>query len=69
MHRTDADAASVPVLYWRPRQVVEATHTSKSKVMAAIWSGQLRAFRRDGVWLIRPEDVRKWVEGDLPEAA
>lgn len=50
--------------YIRPNDVVERTGLSKSKVFAALYSGELRGFRRGKSWLIPVEELRRWVEGD-----
>lgn len=50
--------------YIRPADVVRMTGCSKSFVMQAIWSGNLRAFQVERSWLIPRDAVRDWIEGD-----
>lgn len=49
--------------YARPADVVRATGLSLSKVMSAIWDGELEAFRVGGSWLIPLESVDVWIRG------
>ncbi len=67
--RKEPDPTLAHRLYWRPRNAAEITGISKSKIMAAIWKGELKAFRRDGMWLISPAAVRDWVEGEKDSQA
>ena len=55
--------------YFRPADVVRSTGLSKSTVMAAIWSGQLEAYRMGRAWLVPVEAVDRWIRGDDPIAA
>ena len=45
-----------------PRDVAIQTGMNLSSVYVALWGGRLRARKRDGIWLIRTEDVREWRE-------
>lgn len=49
--------------YIRPMDVVRQTGLSKSAVMAALWSGDLEAYRMGRAWLIPVEAVDRWVRG------
>lgn len=49
--------------YVRPADVVLLTGLSKSAVMAALWSGQLEAYRMGKAWLIPVEAVDRWIRG------
>lgn len=49
--------------YVRPLDIVKMTGLSKSAVMAALWNGQLRAFRHGRAWLIPMEAIDEWIEG------
>lgn len=65
---TSTPVESIPHLddrrYWRPADVVRVTGLSRSKVMAAIWSGELAAFQRDRAWLIPVDALDRWIRGD-----
>lgn len=50
--------------YIRPADVVKQTGLSKSSVMAALWSGELEAFRKGRAWLIPVEAVDRWIRGE-----
>lgn len=50
--------------YVRPMDVVRQVGLSKSTVMAAIWSGELEAFRKGRAWLIPIDAVDRWVRGE-----
>lgn len=50
--------------YVRPIEVVQQTGLSRSAVMGALWSGELRAFRKGRAWLIPIEEVDDWVRRD-----
>ncbi len=50
--------------YVRPADVVRNTGLSKSTVMQALWSGELKAFRKGRAWLIPAEAVEQWIQGD-----
>jgi excisionase family DNA binding protein len=60
VHRNDIDAERK---YLRPADVVKQTGMSKSSVMAALWSGQLEAYRLGRAWLVPVEAVDRWVRG------
>lgn len=47
----------------RPRDVVEATGLSKSTVMAALRSGQLKGVRYGRAWLVPVSAVEEWLRG------
>ena len=50
--------------YLRPMDAVRRTGLSKSAVMAALWSGQLEAYRVGRAWLIPIEAVDRWIRGE-----
>lgn len=50
--------------YVRPAEVVRQTGLSKSTVMQALWSGELKAFRKGRAWLIPADAVEQWIQGD-----
>ncbi len=50
--------------YGRPADVVRAPGLSLSKVMAAIWSGELEAYQKGRSWLIPIDAIDRWVRGD-----
>ncbi len=52
------------VRYVRPGDVALITGLSRSKVMAAIWSGELVAFQRDRAWLIPINEIDRWIRGE-----
>ena len=54
--------------YVRPAQVVRTTGLSKSTVMAALWSGELEAYRKGRAWLIPADAVERWIRGDAHAA-
>ncbi len=49
--------------YVRPADVVLLTGLSKSAIMAALWSGQLEAYRMGKAWLIPVDAVDRWIRG------
>jgi excisionase family DNA binding protein len=49
--------------YVRPADVVQQTRLSKSTVMAALWSGELEAYRKGRSWLIPVEAIDRWIRG------
>lgn len=50
--------------YIRPADVVRQTGLSKSAVFAALWSGELEAYRRGKAWLIPIDAVDRWIRGE-----
>lgn len=50
--------------YARPADVVRATGLSLSKVMAAIWSGELEAYQKGRSWLVPVEAIDRWIRGE-----
>jgi len=50
--------------YVRPADVVRATGLSLSKVMAAIWSGELEAYQRGRSWLVPIGAIDRWIRGN-----
>ncbi len=50
--------------YARPADVVRATGLSLSKVMAAIWSGDLEAYQKGRSWLVPVEAIDQWIRGN-----
>lgn len=50
--------------YLRPADVARQTGLSKSTVMAALWSGQLKAFRKGRAWLVPIDAIDRWIRGD-----
>jgi excisionase family DNA binding protein len=60
IQRNDIDAERK---YLRPADVVKQTGLSKSSVMAALWSGQLEAYRLGRAWLVPVEAVDRWIRG------
>ncbi len=50
--------------YVRPADVVRQTGLSKSAVFHALWSGELKAYRKGKAWLIPVEAVDRWIRGD-----
>jgi excisionase family DNA binding protein len=50
--------------YFRPMDVVRQTGLSKSAVMAALWAGDLEAYRLGRAWLIPVEAVDRWIRDE-----
>jgi excisionase family DNA binding protein len=55
--------------YVRPADVVKQTGLSKSTIMAALWAGELEAYRKGRAWLIPAEAVDRWIRGGNEEVA
>jgi excisionase family DNA binding protein len=68
---TEVKEIQVPVdrRYLRPVDVVRQTGLSKSAVMAALWTGDLKAYRMGRAWLIPVEAVDAWIRGGGEDAA
>ena len=65
LHRADVQVGRT---YLRPADVVRQTGLSKSAVMAALWSGQLEAYRLGQAWLIPVEAIDRWIRGATESA-
>ncbi len=62
--RSDTDEQK----YIRPADVVRQTGLSKSAVFAALWSGELEAYRKGRAWLIPVDAVDHWIKDDTNAA-
>ncbi len=65
LHRADVQVGRT---YLRPADVVRQTGLSKSTIMAALWSGQLEAYRLGRAWLIPVEAIDRWIRGATESA-
>jgi excisionase family DNA binding protein len=50
--------------YVRPKDAARISGLSRSAIFAALWSGELRAFRKGRSWLIAIEDLDRWIRGE-----
>jgi excisionase family DNA binding protein len=50
--------------YLRPKDAARITGLSRSRIFAALWAGELRAFRKGRSWLIPVEALDDWVRGE-----
>lgn len=57
-------AIDVSRRYYRPKDIVAVTGATKSGVMAAIYSGRLRAHQVGRTWFVPIEAVDEWIRGD-----
>lgn len=55
--------------YCRPMDVVRWSGLSKSRVMAALWSGELKGFRLGRAWMIPVDEIDRWIRGSADEHA
>lgn len=50
--------------YFRPKDAARISGLSRSTIFAALWSGELQAFRRGRSWLIPAENLDRWIRGE-----
>lgn len=55
--------------YCRPIEAAQTTGLAKSTIMAALWSGQLEAYRVGRAWVIPVDALDRWIRGGGEVAA
>lgn len=61
--KSEMPAITIGRLYYRPLEASRVSGLSKSAIMAALWSGELEAYRVGKAWLIPVDALDRWIRG------